>query len=102
MQRLDEWNLADAGNRVVDQARRQRIAVRVVHELFVQGLRGTLRNAAVNLSLDQRRIQDRPAIVDRDMADQPRIAGLDVDLNHRNVAAAWKGLPVMYVLLTCA
>src|SRR3989442_15715559 len=96
---VDEGNLSNRGDGVVDQAPRQRIAVRVVHELFVQRLRGSRLNAAVNLSLDQRRIQDRPAIVDRDMADQPRIAGLDVSLNHRTVAAEWKGLPVLFELV---
>ena len=52
---------------------------------FVQHLRDALRDAAVLLAGDEHRVDDRAAVVDRDVAQQLDAAGVGVDLDDRDV-----------------
>ena len=45
------------------------------------------RDAAVLLALDEQRVEDRAAVVDRDVAHDPHLAGVEVDLDGGDVAA---------------
>ena len=65
----------------------QLAAVVVVDDLFEQRLRDALRDAAVDLALDDHRVDDVAAVVDRDVLLQIDAAGLGVDLDHRDVRA---------------
>ena len=55
--------------RVLGQRRRERVAVVVVDDLLPQRLRDPRREAAVHLAVDQHRVEDAAAVVDRDVAD---------------------------------
>ena len=56
-------------HRVVHEVRGDRVAVVVVLHLLAQRLRGALRDAAVLLAGDEQRVEDRAAVVDRDVAE---------------------------------
>ena len=64
------------------------VAVLVVDRLLVERRRDALRDAAVHLAVDDQRVDDRADVVDRDVADEPRVARLRVDLDDRRVGAA--------------
>jgi len=55
----------------------------------------------MDLPLNQHLVQYRPAVVNRDVAHQPRLARLDVHLDHRDVASKWKGLIVLLEIDLC-
>ncbi len=92
MQGLDPRQVADARNCIIEKGSRERVALGVVDELLVQRLRRALRHSPLNLALHQHRVQDRAAVVDRDVPYELRLARLDVDLRHRDVAAERKRL----------
>src|SRR5581483_8897746 len=55
-------------------------------------------DAAVDLGLDEHVVQHRAAVVDGDVADEARIAGLDVHLHDRDVASEREGLVALVEL----
>ena len=83
----NDGNSAALGMRVVGQRRRERVAVVVVDELLPQRLRDPRREPAVHLAVDEQRVEDAAAVVDRDVAHRHDPAGLDVDLDDRDVRA---------------
>ena len=66
----------------------QQVAVLVVDRLLVERLRDPLRDAAVDLAVDDHRIDDLADVVDGDVAQQLNVAGLGVDLHDGGVRAA--------------
>ena len=84
---LERRELGRARNRVVDEARGERVAAVVVDDLLEQRLRGALGDAAVHLRFGEHRVHDAAAVVDRDVPHQPHRARLGVDLDDRDVAA---------------
>ena len=50
-----------------------------------------LRDAAVNLAVEQQRVEDRPGVVDGGVAHQRDLAGVDVDFHLGDVHAIGKG-----------
>ena len=68
-------------HRVVHQAPAQQLALRVVHDLLHQRGADRLRGAALQLALDDGRIDGAAGIVQHDVAQQPDTARLDVDLH---------------------
>ena len=73
--------------RVVGEVRRDRVAVAVVADLLEQRLGGALGDAAVDLALEQHRVEHPAGVVAGDVADQLHLAGLGVDLDHGDVRA---------------
>ena len=63
------------------------LPVGVVDELLVQRLRDALRHAAVDLPFHQHVVQHGPAVVDGDVAHEPRLARLDVHLDDGDVTS---------------
>ena len=63
----------------------------VVDRLLVQRLGDALRDAAVDLPLDDLRVDDRAAVVDGDVLHDLGRAGLGVDLDHADVRAGRPG-----------
>ena len=72
---------------VVGEGAGDRRALLVVHHLLPQRLADALDRAAVLLAGHDQRVQDPAAVVDRDVAQRLRLAGLDVDLDDRDVGA---------------
>ena len=79
------------GHGVVHEARGDELAVFVVDHFLVHRLRDSLRDAAVNLALDQQRAEDFAAIVDRDVSQKFRLTGLRIDFDDRDVGAEREG-----------
>ena len=84
---LEAGQLGRRRDGVVGQVRRDRVAVLVVDDLLEQRLRRALGDAAVLLAGDEQRVEDAPAVVDGDVAQQRHGAGLGVDLDDRDVRA---------------
>ena len=76
------------GTRYVTRLAVCRLPVLVVAAFLVEGGGDTLRDAAVDLPFDDQRIDHRADVVDRDVADETRIAGLGVHLDHRCMGTA--------------
>ena len=85
---LERRELGRRGHEVRDEVRRLQVALVVVHALLVQRRGDALRDPAVHLAVDDQRVDHRADVVDRDVADEPRVAGLGVDLDDRRVRAA--------------
>jgi hypothetical protein len=75
------------GDGVVLEVARQERAVLVVGDLLVAGLADALRDAAVDLSLDERRGDPLAAVVDGDVALDVEFARVGVDRDDRRVRA---------------
>ena len=88
---LEAGQLGRRGEGVVGQVGRDRVAVLVVAHLLEQRLRRALRDAAVDLALEQERVEHPPGVVARDLAQVAHLAGLRVDLDHGDVAAEGEG-----------
>ena len=84
---LERRKLGRARNRVVDEARGERVAAVVVDHLLEQRLRGALGDAAVHLRFGEHRVHHAAAVVDRDVPHEPHRARLGVDLDDRDVTA---------------
>ena len=65
----NDGNSAALGMRVLGERRRERVAVVVVDHLLPQRLRDARREPAVHLAVDEQRVEDATAVVDRDVAD---------------------------------
>src|ERR1019366_6043073 len=73
---LDPWNHAGLGDGVIHQLTGDELAVVVVDGLFVEGLSEALHDAAVDLSIDQQRVDDVAAIVHGHIAQNLDLAGI--------------------------
>src|SRR5438034_7120917 len=81
-------DLADPRDAVVEQRAGLELAgLVVVDDLFVKRLRDRLRDAAVDLAVDDERVDDVSAVVDRHVLLELSVARLSVDLDHRDVRA---------------
>src|SRR2546427_580690 len=69
-----------------------RVTGGVIDELFVQGLAGALRDPAMDLALDEHLVGDGAAVIHGDVADEPRLACLDVDFHHGDMTTERKRL----------
>src|SRR6516162_10325856 len=83
----ERGELRRARHRVRGEAGRLGIARLVVDEGLEQRLGGSLRDPAVDLPLDEHRVDATPAVVHRDVTDQLDLPRLGVDLRHRDVDA---------------
>src|SRR5262249_57939979 len=81
-------NLRGGGHEEVHEASGEQLAVLVVRELLVERAPDALGDAAVDLPLDDGRVHDRAAVVLDDVLLEGDLAGLDVHLDDRRVAAA--------------
>ena len=84
---LEARYLGRRQERVVGEGGGQRIAVGVVDHFLEEGLRRALGQPAVPLALGEQRVQHEARIVHRDQPPQHHLAGLGVDLDHRDVRA---------------
>src|SRR5712692_7208012 len=75
------------GHVVVYEAAARDVALVVVADLLVQRGADPLREAAVDLALDDHRIDDVAAVVDRDEAPDFHVARAAVDVHHADVTA---------------
>src|SRR5260370_196759 len=92
-------DLANARDEVVDHRGGTRRALVVEDDFLEHCLPDALRDAAMHLSLGEQRVDDAAAIVDREKADQARIAGLGIYLDHgamctKRVAAVTAKSPI--------
>ena len=84
---LERRELGRARERVLGERRRERVAVVVVDEVLPQRLRDPRCEAAVHLPVDEQRVEDAPAVVDRDVTQRHHHAGVGVDLDDGDVRA---------------
>ena len=82
---LEARELGGARERVRRQVRGEGRAGLVIHHLLEQGLRHSLGDPALHLTLGEHRVEDDAAVIDGDVAPQPRVAGRGVDLDHGHV-----------------
>ena len=84
---LEAREIGGPRHRVVHERSGHQLAVVVVDRFFDHRLADALRQAAVDLSFDDQRVDQIAGIVDGDQLQQLRLAGLAIDLEHRDVAA---------------
>ena len=84
---LDVRHLAGPRHRVVHHGAGEELAVVVVDRDLLQRLAHALDHAAVNLALDDHRVDVRAAVVHRDVAEDLDLAGLGVHLDRADVGA---------------
>src|ERR687892_274637 len=82
---LEGGHVVRLRQRVVHERRREQLAVSVVDDRLEQRLAEALGDGAVDLALHDRRVHDRPAVLDDDVAANPHAAGGAVDLHPRHV-----------------
>src|SRR5207249_3527072 len=80
-------DLRGRGHHVVHQRLRSRLTLIVVRELFVERAADALRDAAVNLSLDDARIDQGPGIAGDRVVDDRELSRLALDLDDGDVRA---------------
>ena len=80
-----------AGHRVVHVRAAEQLALLVINDVFQQGLANALRNAAMELTVHQHRIDDGAEIVDCRVLHHLRVARDGVDLHLADVAAVGVG-----------
>ena len=78
---------AAVGERVVHERAGHQLAGLVVVDALVQRLPDSVHDPAVHLAVDQHRVDRRPAVVDRDPADDLDLPGLRVDVDDAGVRA---------------
>src|SRR5207253_1747340 len=71
--------------RVVHQRRREELAVVAVDDAFEQRLADPLRDGAVDLALDDQRVDDGAAVLDEGVASEPDARRLAIDLDDGDV-----------------
>ncbi len=91
MHRVDARQIGGRGHEVVHERASQQLSFGVIGHLLEQRAAHALRHAAVNLTLDDRRIDDLAAVVRDDVPEQPNVAGARIDLHLRNVDGARVG-----------
>ena len=84
---LEARQLGGRDERVVGEVRRDRVAVVVVAHLLEQRLGRALGDAAVDLALEQQRVEHPAGVVAGDVAEGADLAGLGVDLDDGDVGA---------------
>src|SRR5687768_13714730 len=67
----------------------QQLTVFVVGHFFDHRLPDALCETAVNLPFDDERVDEVSRIVDGEQLEKRRLAGLPVDLEHRDMTAEW-------------
>src|SRR5712692_8595312 len=75
------------GQRIVHEARGEELAALVESRLLPERLADALGEAAVDLALDEQRIDEEARIVYRHVAEKARLARVPVDLDHGHVSA---------------
>ena len=82
---LDGGHLGRRRQEVVEEGRRERVAVVVVHELLVQHAADALHHAAVDLALDDVRVDHDAAVLAHHVAEDRDFAGRRVDRDRADV-----------------
>ena len=77
-------------NRVIHQRPGEQLPAFIVDDFLEKCLRQTLRDAAVHLTFDDHRVDQRTAVIDREVFFDPHLAGARVDLDHADVRAERK------------
>ena len=85
------WDVVGAGHRVVHERARQQLAAGVIQGVFQQRLADALGDAALNLALDDHRVDHAADVVDGGEVDHLHDAGFGVDFDLGDVAAAGEG-----------
>src|ERR671921_1373951 len=80
-----------ARDKVVDHRARRQIALLVVDRLLVEGLRYALRYSTVELSVDDGRVDDGPAVVDTEVVPDLHEPGLRIHLGDADVSPEREG-----------
>ena len=88
---LERGQVVGARHAIVHEARRQELAVVVVMRAFEQRLTHALGDAAVNLALDDHRIDQLAEVVDRGPPVDRHDAGLRIDFELADVNARREG-----------
>src|SRR4051812_9307913 len=83
---LDGRNLARRRRQVVRQACREDVAGLIVDDLFEQRVGNALGHTAVNLPVDDHGVDQAPCVLGHDELLDRDPAGLDINLDHGNVA----------------
>ena len=86
MMDLDRRHLVRRRRQVVGERRGEDVAGVVVDDLFEQRVADALRDAALNLAVDDHRIDQPPGILRHQEFFDPHPAGLGVDLDQRDMA----------------
>ena len=84
-------HVAGAHDRIVHECAGFDLPVVAVEHLLAQGFAETLGDAAVNLSLDDHRVDDHAAVVDHDEFFQVKLAGVALDADQRDMGAEAPG-----------
>ena len=85
---LDHRQLGGRRHEEVHEAAREQLAVVVVHDPLVERAADALRDASVDLALDDDRVHDDAAVVLDDVPDERELAGGAIDLDDGRVHAA--------------
>ena len=86
IERLEGRHFGRGRQQIIGECGGDRLAGIVVAHPFEHGIADAMRNAAVDLALDDLRIDPAAGILDRDIAQDGDAAGLDVDLDLDDVA----------------
>ena len=89
MPERERRHLLRARHQVAHQVRRERLAVPVVADLLAERGRDALRGAAVELPLDDHRVQHGAAVVEDRVREHLHEPGLGVDLDDGNAEPVW-------------
>ena len=76
---------------VHERAGQELAGVAIVDAVLAQDLSDALHDTAMQLALDEGVVDDMPAVVDRDVAQQIDRTGIGIDLDLGHVGAAGKG-----------
>ena len=87
MMQLDPRNFQGGRDQIIGQRHGARLAGLVVHEFLQQRLADALGDAADDLPLDHRGIDDGADVFRGDVADDLHLAGLRIDVHHDDVSA---------------
>ena len=81
MQDLQVRDFVDGGHGIVGKGSRQKRAVTVIGEFFIQCGPDGLCEGAANLAINHAFMQDRTAVMHRDIAVNPRLVGDRINLD---------------------
>src|SRR4051794_29556841 len=85
MAAFDPRHTERAGDGIVGELSGDELAGIVVHRLFPKSLAESLRDTAVDLAIDDQRVDDAPAIVDAKVALDFDLAGFAIDFGDHDV-----------------
>src|SRR5215472_6570312 len=79
------WRLLEGGDEVVGKVGGYELALLVVVEVLVHRRADSLHRPTAHVPGERHRVDDRTAVVDRDVLQERYLAGLDIDLDDRDM-----------------